>query len=302
MRRAAQLGLRRAELSGPLWRPVRRGVRLWHGLDPTEPDVRAVVAAAEPHGYVAVGGWAALFRAGVTCLDGRTGAGAERLLPLLLHVGPSGRSRRTPLLDVDRGAVPPCHVVELAGLRVTSPAFSCVAIARRYGLEEGLVAADAAVAARLTTPADLRRLASGPRGARGIRAARLMAELVDGRSASPQESRLRYVWIVEAGLPQPQVNVTVVDAGGGFVARPDLLDPEAAAVAEYDGAQHRALAQHTADNAREEALERLGLVVARATAYDLFRDRAGLVRRLHAAHRSGQALDTGPRRWDWRLS
>jgi hypothetical protein len=53
----------------------------------------------------------------------------------------------------------------------------------------------------------------------------------------------------------------VVDRDGRFVARTDLLDPEAATVGEYDGGHHRDLQRHTSDNVREEDLEGLNLEV-----------------------------------------
>lgn len=127
-----------------------------------------------------------------------------------------------------------------------------------------------------------------------------MAHLVDGRAASPPESRLRYVWVVEAGLPVPLVNATVVDEGGFVAGKPDLLVLEAAAVGEYDGAQHRELAAHTADNAREEGFERLNIVVARATSIDLWPGRRRLVVRLLDAHGRGMARDVSRDRWGWR--
>jgi hypothetical protein len=113
---------------------------------------------------------------------------------------------------------------------------------------------------------------------------------------------LRYVWIVLAGLPKPVVNPVVVDEDGWFVGKPDLLDPGAGATGEYDGAQHRDLRQHTDDNDREESFERVNLVVARATAVDLWSRRARLVWRLQDAYRRGRSRDRARDRWDWRLS
>jgi hypothetical protein len=236
-------------------------------------------------------------------LDGRTGPAAARLQPLLVHVGPDGRTRPTKLLHVDRGRLAPDDVVEHRGLMVVRPGAACLSIARRYGVEEGLVAADATVAAGLTTFEELAELSSRvPRRARGVRASREVAQLVDGRSASPPESRLRYVWLVLARLPKPLVNVTVIDQRGGVLGKPDLLDPEAAAAVEYDGGQHRDLDHHSADNEREERLERVNLVVARATALDLWPRRAHLVDRLRDAHRRGETRDRSRDRWDWRLT
>jgi hypothetical protein len=297
---AQAAGIGRHELDGPLWQSLGHGVHGWHELDPADPDVRvAAILAGQPTG-TAVGGWAALRALGVRQLDGRTGPGASLHQPVLLHVGPDGRTRPSALVDVDRGAVPPGDLVLAGGLLVLSAPAACIGIARRYGAEEGLVAADATVAAGLTDRAALAaQLRYLPRRARGVRAARLMISLVDGRAASPPESRLRYVWVVEAQLPVPQVNVDVVDLGGVFLGRPDLLELESAAVAEYDGAQHRELDQHTSDNAREEGFESHGLVVARATSLDLWRRRRQLVLRLQEAYRRGIERDRARDRWRW---
>ncbi len=80
---------------------------------------------------------------------------------------------------------------------------------------------------------------------------------------------------------------------GYFVGEPDLLDADAGLVGEYDGAYHRSLAQQTADNAREEALEQLNLTVVRATAVDLWSQRQRLVQRILDGHARGHA-GTGP--------
>jgi hypothetical protein len=203
-------------------------------------------------------------------------------------------------VHVDRGVLRDEDLLEHDGLLVMRPAAACVSIARRYGVEEGLVAADAAVGAGLTCADELRGYVARRRGARGIPAARTVADLVDGCAASPPESRLRFVWVVEAGLPRPLVNPSVVAEDGVFVGKPDLLGLDAGLVAEYDGAQHRDLRQHTADNAREEGFERLNLVVVRATALDLWPRRPDLVRRLRWAHRQGTSRDRGRDRWGLR--
>lgn len=296
----ADLGVGRRELAGPLWRRLGHGLRGWYDLDAADPNLRLQRTAAQQPAGTVLGGWAALRQQGVAVLDGRTGPRGATLTPVLVHVGERGRSRPTPLLDVDRGWLDPRDVVEADGLLVTTATAACVAIARRYGAEEGLVAADAAAAAGLTSRAELQEYVRARRRSRGIARARLMAELVDAGSASPPESRLRYVWVVEAGLSVPLVNATVVDGHGVLVGKPDLLDLEAATTGEYDGAQHRRLDHHTADNVREEAFEGLGLIVTRATALDLWPGSARLVRRLRDADARGLARDRGRDLWGWR--
>ncbi len=108
-------------------------------------------------------------------------------------------------------------------------------------------------------------------GWKGVPVVRQAIDLADGRSASPQESRLRVFWMLDVGLPRPLVNWPVYDADGHLLGIADLLDVEAGLVAEYDGSEHRGLKRHTDDNAREEGFERVGLTVVRATSLDLGR-------------------------------
>lgn len=267
-------------------------------MDPSDPFVRMTAAlAGRPEAVL--GGWASLRAQGVERMDGRTGpAGSERA-PVLLHVGPAGRTRPAPLLDVDRGRLQPDDVREVGRLLVTTADHACVAIACRYGAEEGLVAADAAVRAGLTSQAELRERIASTRRVPGLPSARLMADLVDGRSRSTTESRFRFIWVMEARLPTPQVNPLVLTDDGGVLAAVDLLDLEAALVGEYDGGHHRDLRQHSDDNEREEALERLNLTVVRATAVHLWPRRRHLVSRLLAGWRDGMGRDRSKDRWAW---
>ena len=213
---------------------------------------------------VPLGGWAALAWLGVTALDGRTGPGAATLLPITVCTGPVGRLRTRPGLAVDRSTLMAVDLVEHDGALVTTAERSCLDVMRFLGAEEGLVAADATVRAGTRRPGSaLPRRWPGWSGLKGVPQARIAVPLVDGRAESGPESRLRYVWVVEAGLPVPLVNPIVVDRDGRFVARADLLDPEAAPSASTTAAHHRDLQQHTADNVREEDLEGLNLEVTR---------------------------------------
>jgi hypothetical protein len=268
-------GVGRQELRGPLWTPVLRGLHAWLPPDVTDPATRIeAVISLMPTG-AALGGWAALRWLGVTALDGRTGAGGSRLVPITVCVGPVGRVRKRAGLDVDRSTLLRVDTTVHRGGRVTTPERSCLDVMRRFGAEEGLVP--------------------------GVPQARLAVPFVDGAAESGPESRLRYVWVVEAGLPGSLVNPTVVTLDGAFVGRTDLLDPEAGTVAEYDGGHHRDLTRHTADNVREEDLEHLNLTVTRSTALDLWPHRPRLVLGLRTAHRDGCRRDRSRDAWGIRL-
>jgi len=88
--------------------------------------------------------------------------------------------------------------------------------------------------------------------------------LASERSRSPNESRTRLIWEVDAGLPRPLVNQHVWDLHGNLLGIADLLDVEAGLVGEFDGADHRAARMHTSDIGRQERFERIGFHRSRA--------------------------------------
>jgi hypothetical protein len=285
------------ELRDGLWTPTFRGVHRWFGTDPADAMTRIGAVAELMPRDAFVGGWAALYLQGVTDLDGRTGAGGRTLLPVRVCIGPVGRMRRRPGIEIDRSTLLAEDVTEVDGIGVTTVLRSAVDIMRFDGVEEGVVAGDATCRLGVACPREIRAYVASHPGMKGIPAARTASALVSSRAASCPESRLRVVWVLEAGLPVPLVNVEVVDEEGFLLGVADLFDPEAAMVGEYDGSYHRDLAQHTADNSREEGFERHNAVVVRATSIDLWPQRPQLVRRLLAAHADGVARDRTRDRW-----
>jgi hypothetical protein len=77
----------------------------------------------------------------------------------------------------------------------------------------------------------------------GVPQSRKAIGLADENSWSPQESYMRCVWVRRAGLPRPLSNTPIFDRWGRHVATPDLLDPAAGVVGEYDGELHLVGAQ-----------------------------------------------------------
>ena len=101
-------------------------------------------------------------------------------------------------------------------------------------------------------------------------------------SISPGESRLRLVWSLDAGLPEPLLNQTILERQGGFICCADLLDEAAGLVVEYDGAEHLRMSRRARDRTREEACRQVGLEYTSVMAPDL-RSPGAVVRRLLAA-------------------
>lgn len=281
-----------------------RGVHVVLGTDLTDPDVRTEVAVAAAPSAVTLGGWAAARlherlatnhrgreQGAALVFDGLTqGPGSWGPDPVLLLAPPEVRLTPGPGRRLVRSRVDAGERVDIAGLTVTSPLRTAFDIARLSTEADAVVGLDRLRALGLVDGGELRDLLTQRRGWRGVRAARRVLDLSADRVESPQESRLRLLWLA-AGLPEPQCNPVVVDRTGAFVARVDVLDPSSGLVGEYDGAVHSSAANRSADAERQERLESIGLVVVRATAVDLatHRARAGWQARARAAHQRALA-------------
>lgn len=300
-REAIALGVPRGTQFGPGWLRPHRDVRLPAGADLDLPLQRALaVAALLPHG-AALGGWAAATVLGCAGPDGR-GADGRSALPVPVVTPPPLQMRRRDGLVLWRSPLEPDDVVEVNGIPVTAPLRTAFDCARRSPLAEAVVALDALAATCALDLADVGRYIASRRGWGGVPLARAALALADPRSRSAGESRLRVFWMLEAGLPRPEVNVRVLDPDGHLVGIVDLLDPERALIGEYDGEHHRTALQHADDNAREEWLEHLGLVVARFGGLDLRAGRRARSRlRLQAAAARGLARDRTRDKWSWQV-
>ncbi|MFV0319551.1 MAG: endonuclease domain-containing protein [Microbacterium sp.] len=140
---------------------------------------------------------------------------------------------------------------------------------------------DAAMPAPLTTIAHLGdALTAGRRcSARVLRAA---LERVRTGSASRPETWTR-LSLVDAGLPEPDLDVDVVDEDGRFLARVDMAYPRLRIAIEYDGQHHSSGRQWESDVDRYARLEAAGWIVIRVTKGMLFGRPDVFVQRVRAA-------------------
>ena len=147
---------------------------------------------------------------------------------------------------------------------------------------------------RRRTPAtsveEMRRLLERTHKMRGLLAARVAIEHVVAGTDSSMESRTRML-LVDAGLPCPVVNGAAVDAGGRFLALPDMSYPELRIAIEYDGDVHRTdQATWRRDVERRQRLEGAGWLIVTVTADDVIRHPGRLVRRVREAIDRRRAL------------
>lgn len=181
------------------------------------------------------------------------------------------RSNGLRLHPEDRSLV----VDEVAGCRAVSVDTALAQVALREGRDAAVVAADRALALRLTEVdrvADVvDRLAESPRqSARAVR----WLHLTDAASESVGETRTRLLLTDLGHLVRSQVRIAGAD--GAVVARVDLLVEDRVVVefdglVKYEGAEGRAAL--AAEKRREDLLRSMGYEVVRVTWADLARPR-----------------------------
>lgn len=185
---------------------------------------------------------------------------------------PQVTPHRTRLVDVP--------VDTVRGIRVSTPARAWFECASLLTEEELVVLGDHFVGpAGLATPDDL--AASIVAGSRSARRARAALARVRPGVESPMESRMRLA-VVDAGFPEPDINVDVTDDDGGFLGRVDLSWPALRIGLEYDGDHHRDRSTFRHDQRRSNGFVVNGWILIHATASDAARP-AVLFERLRQA-------------------
>jgi hypothetical protein len=295
---AALLGIGWRELEGGLWRSPFRGVHVWSATDPVEPLQRAYDAAALLPPAGALGGWAACQVGGARELDGRGPSGREAQ-PVLACLPRELRVRRGPSIRPFRSHLDDSDVTEVCGVRLTRPLRTAFDLARTEPLVQAVVAVDYLSRGRPDFLADLLTYSQDHSALNGAHHALAAVRRATPRSRSSGETRLRLLWALDAGLPEPVVNPSVRLLDGFLLGMPDLLDPEIGYAGEYDGAGHRDPDQHARDNVREEGFEGGGLVVVRFGSIDLGPARRRSVARLEAGRRRAVEAARSPRLWTW---
>lgn len=276
-------GPTRGQARGRRWR--RTSPNRWVPADAEcdQPAQRIVEQAELLPRLGGVTGWAGLHLAGARWFAGADATGAS--LPVPLAIGPLHELRYAPGVEAHRQTIHYDDLVVRHGIRCVSVHRSLFdEMVRLASAREAAIALEMVMFAELTS---LRRFASyvetrgGKTGVGRVREALAMA--VEG-PASPQESRTLRVWELDAELPRPLCNADVFGPDGAFLGRPDLLDPVAGLVVEYDGAHHRETHQRARDIEREERLRSHGLEYLSIVGGQLT-DRHTMAERMIAARR-----------------
>lgn len=258
--------LRARDLTAPFY-----GVRMTGSVEPTVESLAAAYATRMRQGCAFSHGTAALLMG--LPLPTRFGA-------LPLHVSCEAPQRAARGRDIRGHTVGPnlwamSHVfIHLPfdapiPVFVTAARLTWLSLASELGVPDLVALGDAMLTAGVAL-GELADIVDRSPGGRGVARARAALPMLRPGAMSRPESLLR-LQIRAAGLPEPQVNVLVVDRADRPVFRLDLSWPEYRVLVEYEGDGHRvSRTKFRSDIDRMEAFADAGWAGIRATGDDVF--------------------------------
>ncbi|BBY17925.1 hypothetical protein [Mycolicibacterium litorale] len=189
-----------------------------------------------------------------------------------------------PGIVVRSGAIADDEICVVGEMRCTTPDRTAYDLGRRLvPLERAVVGIDALLNATRVPASAVGAITSRYPGARGIRHLRQALDLVDAGAESPQETRLRLLYVL-SGLPRPATQIPVRDDRGRVMRRIDMGWPQWMVGAEYDGEQHFTDPEaYAADIERLEFLAERGWTIVRVSSRQLRWQRPEVVARVRRA-------------------
>lgn len=290
-------GPTKRQASGKFFRQTSAGLYVPSEVDETVVEQRIFEQAHRIRSGGAVTGWAALRWRGAAFFDGTTVTGEPMPVPLVVGNNPL---QPDPRVHIDRARVAQSERVCSGGIWLTTVQRALFDAMRGTKNErDAVVMMDMAAAARLISVQLMSWYVAKRAAWTGVPLVRRALTLACNDSRSPQETRMRLVWVLDAGLPTPLCNVPVFSKAGQFLGIPDLFDPVAGLVGEYAGADHKELDRRRSDNAREARLRDAGLEYFDLVEGDLG-DRPSVVSRMHETR--SRARFESPERRAWTLT
>ena len=263
---------------GPRHRRTSYGLYVPAAVDQTVEQ--RIVEASATHRTGVVTGWAAL-----RWLRGRWfDEGPHRPVPLVLQAD-EGRTRQPSLVEISQEFLAPSEVIRVDGLRITHPARSVAYEMRRA--PSVLRAAQVFAMAAYDDLVSIEELQDYctvhlPRCA-GVGRVREALPRLTENAWSPTEVTMGWLW--QDLRPEARLvhNCPVFSRDGRHLGTPDILDPGAGVIGEYQGALHLAGERRAADVVRDDRLRTAGLEMVIMLASDL-RSPHGFMDRLAGAY------------------
>jgi Protein of unknown function (DUF559) len=279
---AVQRGLLTARvLRGPRYH------RLFHDIyvlasAPADLAARSRGALLLSSGQCVLSGYSAAELLGARCAP--ADANAELTVP-------GGDLREQPGLTIHRDLLAGDEIIDDGSVLVTTALRTAWDLARWLPTVEAVAAMDALARVGRFAPQTLLRIQGRYPRARWRRRVPGVIDLSDPRAESPMETRSRLVLVLR-GLPRPELQYTVYDELGEFIARLDMAYPRLKLAMEYDGRGHLTAWQQQADARRFNKLDACGWSVLRFTSPDVLRTPDAMAAQVREAiaRRSRQSL------------
>ncbi|GAB2734434.1 hypothetical protein ACX801_02050 [Arthrobacter bambusae] len=199
----------------------------------------------------------------------------------------------------------PGEVIELDGVRLTSPARTWLDLAHVMSIDDIIAAGDSIVVEHdenhprprqaLATVDELKAIVAAHPGMRGVRKARLALDLVRVGADSPRETQMRLI-LLHAGLPEPTLNHVIFNEWGAPALWPDAAYVKERISLQYEGSHHGEAEQYKRDIRRQALTERLGWREVRVHHDDLLGPRPEVVDKVRRALWTGRELAANARR------
>lgn len=203
----------------------------------------------------------------------------------------SGKPRRGNVVG-HRLALREEEIVNLDGVRLTSPERTWLDLASLLAVPDLVAVGDHLVCehgqlhpvprSAICARNDLVRVMARHHGMRGMKAARMAYELVRVGADSPPETKLRLA-LIDAGLPEPELNHILFDLNGIPLVWPDAAYREYKISLQYDGLHHEDSEQYEKDIGRLEKTKGLGWEEIRFAKTDLNGERPPAVQKVQRA-------------------
>lgn len=200
-----------------------------------------------------------------------------------LDRGPGAPRSSRAGIKVHRLGIPPERTLDLDGIRVADGPRCLADLSARLDLESLVALGD--VVARRWTDEDIAAAVRDHASRPGAVLLRQAVPLLDSRSDSPAETRAR-LQLHAAGFTSLVHGTVVRDAGGGWLAAPDLGDDVAKVAVQHEGEVHflKGVKQRRHDVDRDDLSRAEGWEVVVSTALDDAKPHR-LIERVTAAYR-----------------
>ncbi|WP_375500542.1 hypothetical protein [uncultured Jatrophihabitans sp.] len=190
-----------------------------------------------------------------------------RHVPQRVELTSAGRAN--PRRGARAATLGPADVEFWFGVRVTTPARTCIDLAR-HDRRAGVMACDSALHQRLVTVDELKAGLARAQRWPGVRQAREIVHFADARAESPLESVVRLA-LHDSGFPPPELQYEIAVPGRRHPLRVDLCWPRHRLILEADGRTKYVGDENWREKRREALLRPTGFRIERVIWSDVER-------------------------------